>query len=1041
MDVYQVQESQLLSLIGEPTAQHARSALVKLALQVTGGSLDDASTLVLDSLMAAAEEPRTMSSSSSKAPLAVVSLEGEEAEESAKSDEVDELQLSEACEEESPEPAEEAAVEVSDGVADVIANALASPDAEADERLVFTAASPCRSGRENVSRSSASGSGTASSSISASAVALGSESACSEPGSERASGSGLKRPIGEGAEFFVSVNSEEGSKKSRKGKTSAEAGNFLLRGNPDSQPAPNPPLLKNHPLREDQRRSLAWMQERESLQGNHVRGGVLADKMGYGKTATAIGLISLGLEAARQDGRACQPGYLPCQATLIMSPSHLIEQWKGELRKFLGSETVNFTERGAPPPRGGVAPHVSVLVLTEAYMLNGITGNCLADFDIVLASYKVQATASYAGRLKRFMIDFGVFPNGWVNNGMAAVGVKVTKVKNCKMSKKMELLREHVSKWSADKKAEAMKRPYPILELFWWDRIIMDEFHESESWVYRVTEMFKSIGAHRRWGLSGTPPVGNIQSIQQVAAILWHGQDIESHSTAQTFLDCCVLQNSSAEVEAIVLEEHVELVNQTQAERAIYRQACHDLDIFDLEQGYEATTLKSRETLLKCCAHFACQAGRRVAESSAQQELERLGDRKQQRIKDVQNQFWLEAARAQALGCWPACQEELQPNKLASFDPSVADFVQKMLAEAAEESVLEMKKPEAFAVSVEHYTQDGELRAVPKVFLQQSVSENDVYPDPGKRHVAVHYIARKCNREAAALLEAQTSCTLDCHARAAKAALPEAITRLLVLLDEALRSLRFFKVQLQSIQGDVQSRTCSICLEEDCELSSLCILPCGHLFHTSCVKDVLRVQQFCPECRSPVKGSDISSLQLELKVPTKQPSEPQLCREPTVLQRAHGSKLSAVAEALLRLHREDALAKALVFVQWVDLEWRVADALRAYGVPFLQLPRRSGQNIRILSGEVLQKFQELDSPHVIILSLERAAAGANLTRASHVFFVHPMNAETSAVAVAYEKQAIGRVRRIGQTRSKIHVHRFIARGTVEEHISQLHQHS
>ena len=61
----------------------------------------------------------------------------------------------------------------------------------------------------------------------------------------------------------------------------------------------------------------------------------------------------------------------------------------------------------------------------------------------------------------------------------------------------------------------------------------MDEFHESESWVYRVTEMFKSIGAQCRWGLSGTPPVGNIQSIKQVAAILWYEEEFATQEDGE----------------------------------------------------------------------------------------------------------------------------------------------------------------------------------------------------------------------------------------------------------------------------------------------------------------------------------------------------------------------------------------------------------------------------------------------------------------------------------------------------------------------------
>ena len=100
----------------------------------------------------------------------------------------------------------------------------------------------------------------------------------------------------------------------------------------------------------------------------------------------------------------------------------------------------------------------------------------------------------------------------------------------------------------------------------------MDEFHESEAWVYRVREMFKSIGADHRWGLSGTPPVGDTAAISQMAAILWYPEhSIQSTEGAQQFLDSHVRQNSSAEVESIMLEDHMQFIIQTSAERLIYR--------------------------------------------------------------------------------------------------------------------------------------------------------------------------------------------------------------------------------------------------------------------------------------------------------------------------------------------------------------------------------------------------------------------------------------------------------------------------------------
>lgn len=60
---------------------------------------------------------------------------------------------------------------------------------------------------------------------------------------------------------------------------------------------------------------------------------------------------------------------------------------------------------------------------------------------------------------------------------------------------------------------------------------------------------------------------------------------------------------------------------------------------------------------------------------------------------------------------------------------------------------------------------------------------------------------------------------------------------------------------------------------------------------------------------------------------------------------------------------------------------------------------------------------------VLLLSLEHAASGSNLTAAHHVIFVHPMNADTLSSAVAYEQQALARVRRVGQLRKEVHVWR------------------
>merc|ERR1712187_297604 len=87
----------------------------------------------------------------------------------------------------------------------------------------------------------------------------------------------------------------------------------------------------------------------------------------------------------------------------------------------------------------------------------------------------------------------------------------------------------------------------------------------------------------------------------------------------------------------------------------------------------------------------------------------------------------------------------------------------------------------------------------------------------------------------------------------------------------------------------------------------------------------------------------------------------------------------------------------------------------------------------------LTNFQyDESSPKILILSLEESASGTNLTAANHVIIVHPMEAATREEAVAFEMQAVGRVRRPGQQR-KIYIWRFVTIGTIEQQITEDHQ--
>lgn len=61
---------------------------------------------------------------------------------------------------------------------------------------------------------------------------------------------------------------------------------------------------------------------------------------------------------------------------------------------------------------------------------------------------------------------------------------------------------------------------------------------------------------------------------------------------------------------------------------------------------------------------------------------------------------------------------------------------------------------------------------------------------------------------------------------------------------------------------------------------------------------------------------------------------------------------------------------------------------------------------------------------------DESASGANLTNANHAIFVGPILTDTKEDFVAIETQAVGRVRRYGQSK-KVHIYRFITLNTID----------
>lgn len=243
---------------------------------------------------------------------------------------------------------------------------------------------------------------------------------------------------------------------------------------------------------------------------------------------------------------------------------------------------------------------------------------------------------------------------------------------------------------------------------------------------------------------------------------------------------------------------------------------------------------------------------------------------------------------------------------------------------------------------------------------------------------------------------------------------------------EATASYRFFDGIWSSIKScEEVPKTCPVCFIDFDAANSGSILHCGHLFCSQCSARMFTNVSTnspvpCPLCRYSVQTQkDV----FDVGYFAQKKHE---ARTNTI----NGTKLDKIADAIQQIVNGSEEERIIIFCQFADLEERISIALRAVGIRHVRL---SETRSVFEQTAMLEDFQQKrdDASRVLLLSLEQSASGTNLTAANHVFLVHPMAAETPQRAAAFEQQAIGRVRRLGQMRT-VNIWRFVTQGTVEE---------
>ncbi|KAL1407062.1 DNA (cytosine-5-)-methyltransferase dmt5 [Vanrija albida] len=887
------------------------------------------------------------------------------------------------------------------------------------------------------------------------------------------------------------------------------------------------------PLRKEQLRSLWWMISQERAEGKThtfveeeiseaqlpalgwrgegkaerpvmVRGGVIADQVGYGKTIISLALIAetMGQKAPE----ASPPGLIDSKATLIVVPGHLSKQWPSEIARFTGSlfktivlQTVKdlqqttiadfkaadvivvaselfesevywqrFEYLSAQPDgwlgdkNGGrfFADQLDAAMLTLNEQVQSLQeGGTQAALECRAALHKRAINeaeskkdelkaANFGKRLKGAAYRDKYDADTHVNKKAKASSSKASPEDDDGNAEDSELLMAKPT-FRPSSGAESLSGPAaaknfnrlacPVLHMFRFRRVIADEFTYLEK--RGLASLFR-LSSSCKWVLSGTPPVNDFPAVRSLASFMGIHLGVEDDSEgsaqlqkarakeqtaaekfhafrevhsaswhrrrddlAQEFLDIFVRQNI-AEIEDIPTLEHIHNFRLPASEGAVYLELEHHLQALEMQARKEtkfknvsqgdrnarleealADSRTAEEALLKRCCHFTLD----------------LSDKKHDAKTAIEACDHIASARRKQL---EGCEEDLRKSINIGVGLNAA-----------------IRKRGGFTKEDQQPFRD---------WVQFSFDETKHQGDAEAAQRLVE-VLRRCNF---------TSTSIPSEPADVKAAKVDAkplqdvkwdlrehthlLRRLSKELVARVRSLRFFDVvrKLQRNGADARkvlaSSACGHQPSAGSDLEMAVLSCCGHVACYTCMVEAANSQRCVKgnDCHAAVRHTNIvkvSSLGIEGELHSGR----------------YGAKLELLVKLINSIPRRE---RVLVFLQWDDLATKVSDALNAGGIKHVSL---AGGGVKARANK-LDAFQssDVDTNRVLLLKINDAsAAGSNLTTANHAIFIGPLFTNTLLNYRAVETQAIGRIRRFGQSRT-VHVHRLLALDTIDVSIYQ-----
>ena len=207
---------------------------------------------------------------------------------------------------------------------------------------------------------------------------------------------------------------------------------------------------------------------------------------------------------------------------------------------------------------------------------------------------------------------------------------------------------------------------------------------------------------------------------------------------------------------------------------------------------------------------------------------------------------------------------------------------------------------------------------------------------------------------------------------------------------------------------------CPICYDT-IENTQICITMCCHIFCNNCILRMFKLNTSdlikCPQCSHKLKFKDVCIVNNYKK------------QEKTY---KYGTKIDFLIEYIKKTPNK----YRIIFSKWNTLLNTLGNFLQQENINILYCEGHA-----FSKNKSIQEFNSVseNSCKIIMMSTTTETAGLNLKNAEEIIFMEPIYAKKE-IRINMEKQAIGRVLRLGNINEKVTITRLIMLNSIEEEI-------